>query len=312
MSDFEAILKAYERAGGDPSFLESRKVASLVISGNQVLGANAVPGLSVDPEPLADGVKVTLRLDPDARIENPVHLCFGVVPERGVQRILVDFDIGERASVEFTAHCTFPNAVEVEHIMDGTIHVGAGATMRYAETHYHGEKGGVRVVPKARVTVDEGARYVSTFNQKQGRAGKIEFDYEVDVGAGGVAELNARAMGFGDDDITIKETIRLNGEGARGVAKSRLALRDRAQGKVFGTTEGNAPHTRGHVDCVEIVRDEAVADAIPVVRVTDHRAKVTHEAAIGTVDKKELETLMTRGLEEEAAVDIIVQGMLEA
>jgi Fe-S cluster assembly scaffold protein SufB len=49
-----------------------------------------------------------------------------------------------------------------------------------------------------------------------------------------------------------------------------------------------------------------------VVRVTDHRAKVTHEAAIGTVDKKELETLMTRGLDEETAVDIIVQGMLEA
>jgi len=48
------------------------------------------------------------------------------------------------------------------------------------------------------------------------------------------------------------------------------------------------------------------------MRVTDHRAKITHDAAIGTVDKKELETLMTRGLDEEAAVDIIVQGMLDA
>ncbi len=276
MSDFEAILKAYERAGGDASFLESPEVASLVISGNEVLGANAVPGLRVDPEPLTDGVKVTLRLEPDTKIQNPVHLCFGVVPEKGVQRILVDFDIGERASVEFRAHCTFPNAVEVEHLMEGTIHVRAGATMRYTETHYHGEEGGVRVVPKAVVTVDEGGRCISTFNQKQGRAGKIEFDYEVDVGPGGVAELNARAMGYGDDDITITETIRLNGAGARGVAKSRLALRDRARGKVIGTTEGNAPHTRGHVDCVEIVRDEAQAEAIPVVRVTDHQAKVTH------------------------------------
>jgi Fe-S cluster assembly scaffold protein SufB len=106
--------------------------------------------------------------------------------------------------------------------------------------------------------------------------------------------------------------IRLNGEGTRGMAKSRLALRDRARGKVFGTTEGNAPFTRGHVNCVEIVRDEVIADAVPVVRVSDHRAQVTHEAAIGTVDKKELETLMTRGLDEEMAVDIIVQGMLEA
>ncbi len=35
------------------------------------------------------------------------------------------------------------------------------------------------------------------------------------------------------------------------------------------------------------------------------------DRGIGIVDKKELETLMTRGLDEEEAVDIIVQGMLE-
>jgi Fe-S cluster assembly scaffold protein SufB len=61
---------------------------------------------------------------------------------------------------------------------------------------------------------------------------------------------------------------------------------------------------------VEIVRDRAVASAIPIVRVTDPQAQVTHEAAIGTVNRKELETLMARGLGEEAAVDAIVRGML--
>jgi hypothetical protein len=39
---------------------------------------------------------------------------------------------------------------------------------------------------------------------------------------------------------------------------------------------------------------------------------VTHEAAIGSVDKKELETLMARGLDEEQAVDVIIRGMLRA
>ena len=37
---------------------------------------------------------------------------------------------------------------------------------------------------------------------------------------------------------------------------------------------------------------------------------MTHEAALGTVDKKELETLMARGLDEETAVDVIIRGML--
>lgn len=212
--------------------------------------------------------------------------------------------------MEFVAHCTFPNATHVQHIMDSGIHVGAGAVMRYAETHYHGEGGGVEVLPKARVRVDAGGRYFSEFGLSRGRAGHVDFDYEVDVDREGVAELSAKVMGWADDDIIVRETIRLNGEKARGLAKSRIAVRDRARSQVFGTTEGNAPQARGHVDCVEIVRDQAIANATPLVRVTNHQAQVTHEAAIGTVDKKELETLMARGLDEGPAVDVIVRGML--
>jgi len=167
------------------------------------------------------------------------------------------------------------------------------------------------VVPKAQVTVDEGGHYSSEFALTTGRVGKLDFDYVVDVAARGVAELTAKAYGYGNDAISVKETIRLNGEHARGLAKSRIAVRDEATSEVMGSTEGNAPFARGHVDCIEVVRDRATASAIPVVRVRDDRAYVTHEAAIGTVNKKELETLMSRGLDEETAVDVIIRGMLE-
>lgn len=310
MSDFESILKAYELAGGDPSFLKSPTVGSLVISGNQVLGLNAVPGLEVTTDPLADGVQVAVRVEGGAKIPLPVHLCFGVIPAEGVQRILVDFEIGAGASATFLAHCTFPNALRVQHIMQGTVHVGAGAEMHYHEVHYHGEAGGIEVLPKVGAYVEPHSRYFSTFTQTHGRAGRIEFDYTVDVAEYGLTELTAKALGYGEDQITIRETIRLNGEGARGLAKSRIAVRDRAQSYVFATTEGHAPLARGHVDCVEIVRGQAIAHATPIVLVTDSRAQITHEAAIGTVGKKELETLMARGVEEEKAVDIIVRGML--
>jgi Fe-S cluster assembly scaffold protein SufB len=38
-------------------------------------------------------------------------------------------------------------------------------------------------------------------------------------------------------------------------------------------------------------------------------AKVTHEAAIGSVDKRRMETLMAHGLSPEEAVDVIVKGI---
>ncbi|MEN6297605.1 MAG: SufD family Fe-S cluster assembly protein, partial [Rectinema sp.] len=54
----------------------------------------------------------------------------------------------------------------------------------------------------------------------------------------------------------------------------------------------------------------ARARAIPVVQVNNHLAHVTHEAAIGSVDSKQLETLLSRGLTEDEATDLIIQGLL--
>ena len=311
MSHFEAIVRAHDEGTGRmPRFLESGKVAAIVINCNEVIKAQTVPGIEVTVEPLTDGVRILAAVAPGVKIEQPVHLCIGVMAPKAVQNIYADFEIGAGAEVDFTACCSFPNAEHVQHRMEGTIHVGPGATMRYHETHHHGRKGGIDVVPTSRIIVDAGGRYISDFNLSKGRAGKVELTYLVDVAANALAELNAKGMGYGDDRIIVHETIRLNGENARGLAKARIAVRDRAHSEVYGTTEGNAPFARGHVDCVEIVQDQATASAVPVVKVTDHRAQVTHEASIGSVDKRELETLMAHRVDEQAAVDMIVRGML--
>lgn len=85
----------------------------------------------------------------------------------------------------------------------------------------------------------------------------------------------------------------------------------RAKAVVRGETCGKAPLARGHVDCLQIVNGEGViAEAIPIVYVRGKQAKITHEAAIGSVDKKQMQTLVARGLNEEEEVDVIVKGIL--
>lgn len=83
-----------------------------------------------------------------------------------------------------------------------------------------------------------------------------------------------------------------------------------AVAEVLSITEGNAPYARGYTDCLEIVRERTRVSALPEVRVSDPLAKVTQEAAIGSVDHRQLENLMAHGVAPEAAVDIIVRGML--
>jgi len=309
--EYEAMLEALKQAGGDPNAITSGKFATLVVSANKVLAKSEIPGIRFEADEIPTGVKVRIIVEPGTKVPQPVHLCFGMLSEEGIQEIIAHYEIGEDAQVAFLAHCTFPNAQRLRHLMKATIHVGSNARMSYTESHYHGPYGGIEVRPHAKVVVEDGGKFMNNFNLIQGRVGVLEIDYEVDVGKSGIVELVAKVYGQEDDRISVKEFVRLNGEQARGLTKTRVAVRGRAFSEVFTTMEGNAPYTKGHMDCTEIVRDQAVAKNMPLVIVRDDRAQVTHEAAIGTVNRKELETLMARGLSEEEAVDLIIKGMLQ-
>ncbi len=309
--EFELLVEAYEKSGGTPEVLKSDKYASLAIHGNHVLGKNEVRGLRVETVETEHGVRVRVRVEPGVRIQNPVHLCFGLVPEEGLQEIISDFEIGENAEVGFIAHCSFPNALRIKHVMDSTIRLRRGAKMIYSETHFHGDEGGIEVFPKTRAFLEEGAVFENEFKLVKGAVGRLAIDFAATVGEKAVCEVYAKVYGKGEDNIVVSESLHLVGARAKGLAKSRIAVTDRARSEVVGEIVGDASYSRGHVDCVEVIRGrDAEVSAVPRLLVRDDTAKLTHEAAIGSVDKKQVETLMARGLTEDEAVDVIVSGML--
>lgn len=285
-------------------------VAHLEVHGNQVVGAQLVPGLEIETQEIEDGIEARIVVERGAQLDKPVHMCFGLLPQTGMQHIVMDVEVREGASANILAHCTFPNAVDVTHAMDAEIRIEPGAEYRYFERHVHGPDGGVLVVPKAKVHLGEGARFRTEFELLKGRVGKMDIDYEVTCQAHAVLEMIARLIGRADDSIVIHETGHLVGEYARAALQSHMALRDTARAEVFNTITASAPYARGHVDCKEIVQEQAVARAVPIVEVRDPKAHVTHEAAIGSVDSKQLQTIMSRGLSEDDAVELIIEGLL--
>ncbi len=311
MSELNELMKAFGEAGGDKAIFENKETAHLVASGHKLLSMKSLEGLEVEARETLTGISAKVTVKEGIKIKNPVHLCFGVLHKKGMQKIKMQVKLEKDASAHFIAHCIFPKAEKVRHIMDAAVGIGENAEMQYAETHYHGLYGGIEVVPKSVVKIGKNGRYVSEFTLIDGRVGTLDIDYVVDAGENAVAELTARVFGHATDDISIKEKVVLSGDNARGLIKTRVAIEDDATAEVTGITEGNAAGARGHVDCMEIVKDRAVAKAIPIVNVTHPLAKVTHEAAIGSVDKRQLETLMAHGLTPEEAVDVIVRGVLK-
>lgn len=309
-AEYGEVLDAYRQAGVDPAGLSRPHVAALVVSGNRVLHRAEVPGVTFEIQQHPAGIDADVVVAPGTRPDQPVHLCFGRLAPEGTLEIRMTIHVGTGAAVRFLACCTFPRATRIRHRMESTIQVDAGASVDYEEVHFHGPHGGIEVVARTRVVVAKDARYVSSFSLVHGRVGVLDVGYEVSVGAHGIADLTTKAFGRGDDRVRVEEVLHLDGEHARGVLKSRIAVRDSASSEVMTTAEGNAPHCRGHMDCAEIVRGRATASNVPHVVVRDEQARITHEAAIGTVNRAELETLMARGLDEDDAVDVIIRGML--
>ncbi|HEX5392264.1 MAG TPA: SufD family Fe-S cluster assembly protein [Rhodocyclaceae bacterium] len=310
MSELDKLLAALDSRGVDRAILADAQTAHVMASGHRLLSRRQVPGVNIAAEESDDGISADIRVACGTYVAHPLHLCFGVLPPTGRQYVHMRLTLEDDAALDVVAHCFFPNAERVEHLMDAVIEVGAGARLTYAEGHYHGPYGGVTVVPKAVVKVGKHGLYRSDFSLITGRVGKLDIDYEVALDEDATAELTARVFGHGTDTIHIRERLMLDGHAARGLIKTRVALEHDATADVIGITEGNAARARGHVDCMEIVKDRAVASAQPLVKVTHPEAKVTHEAAIGSVDHHQLETLMAHGLSPEQAVDLIVGGLL--
>lgn len=308
--DKNDLLSALFSHYPDVAILTQPQTAHVVIDGQQMLSQQAVSGVEVRSQESAGVITIQIAVARGIKVANPIHTCIGLMKPHGSQHIRLQVKLEAHASAHIIAHCLFPNAEKVRHVMESQVELGEGAELRHSEGHYHGPYGGIEVIPQANVLVGPHARYFSDFSLTSGRVGKLQIDYRVVVEKQGIAEITARVYGHGTDNIRIRDELVLEGEDARGLIKSRVAVENEAVSAVVGVTHGKAAGARGHMDCKEIVRDRAVASAEPIVRVEHPQAMVTHEAAVGTVDQKQLETLMAHGLTPDEAVDVVISGLL--
>jgi hypothetical protein len=163
----------------------------------------------MDTESTADGIRARIQVELGARIPRPVRLCFGLFQRRGIQNIGLELRLEAGARATFWSHCLFTGVERAHHAMNARVEIGEDMDLTYQEAHYHGASGGMEVTPRATIRLGSRARYLADFSLVQGQVGRLDIDYEVDVGAEAVAELTSKVYGHGSDRI--REVVRLNG-----------------------------------------------------------------------------------------------------
>lgn len=302
------VKKSYERYGLTPN----DKSGYFSLEGAEVLSFSAPSGVVMSSKKEADEVHIQMRIKKGVKLKNPLFFCFGVSRKKGEQIVQPEIVLEEGASVRIIAHCGFPVAEKVVHKMKGKFFLGKGSCLVYQEQHYHGEKSGAEVFPELKVFLAEDSFFFSDFVLTQGSVGKVKIDLKVLAGKNSKAEISTKAFGkCQKDDIAIWDKVYLEGENSRGLIKMRAAAKN--GGKVFlqGETYAQDAGCRGHIDCQEIlIGEKSIARAVPIVEVSHSEARVTHEASVGKINQKELEVLMTRGLTEDEASELIVNSIM--
>ncbi len=296
---------------GLPKELFEKNRFNLLVDRNKVIVRYPAPGVRSEIIETPTGVRTKVYIEPGTKLEEPVTLCFGAAETTEVQTTEGEIVVGEGADVRFVVYGAMAEGIKLKHKNKLKVTVERNARFEFIDLHFNGEETFVELETETEAYVGESAYFKSVFKQTNGRAGKVRIVLRANVDRKGVAVFETKMIGKKDDEIYVEDVIHLNGEESRGISKSRIIAVDQTRAEFVGETYGNAPRCRGHIDCSEIVRGEnVVVKAVPVVIVNNETARVTHEAAIGSIDKKQLETLMARGLTEDEAVDVIVQGML--
>ncbi|OAA29137.1 hypothetical protein AT15_03875 [Kosmotoga arenicorallina S304] len=310
--EFEKIAEYYEKSGGDASKFLRRDIVSIIVSGDKVIGRNTVEGVELKAKSIENGVELWLEVKDGVQIDNPIHLCTGYMKPEGTQLVLIHTKLGKAAKAKFLSHCVFPKGKRFTHRMVSDIELSELAEMSYEDVHFHSEDGGVTVEAIYNAHLDEKSLFKNTFHLTKTRVGRLKVEMKVDLGREAVAEIESKVYEKKDDYVEITEELNLNGERASGIARTVVFATDSSKAHIVNRAYGNAPYARGHIECKEIIKGGNVnVGTVPELYVKDEKAELTHEASIGRMNVRQLETLMAKGLGENEAIELIVKGMLK-
>ncbi len=236
-----------------------------------------------------------------------------VISESGLDDLVYNtFDVGENSDVVIVAGCGIHNCGDKKSQHDGIhqIFVRQNAKMKYIENHYgEGEGTGERILnPKTVVEVFENGVAELDMTQLKGVDSTIR-DTEVILHDNAKLIITERLLTDGVQLATSNVIVKLVGENSSAQVISRSVAQGKSQ-QIFNMSLEGLQKCKGHIQCDSIIMDEAHVASIPKIDAISADAELIHEAAIGRIANDQVVKLMTVGIDEKEAEDIILKGFL--
>jgi Fe-S cluster assembly scaffold protein SufB len=271
---------------------------------------------SVSPEsdPFTSRVKETphegyfIRSLPGVKSHQPVQACLYIASEKFSQHVHNIVIAEEDSELHIITGCaTAPHLVSGLHVGVSEFYIKKGAKLTFTMIHDWGEK--INVRPRTVTRVSEGGIFISNYISLRPVGSLQMFPTTYLEGRGAMARFNSILVASKGSHLDVGSRVILSAPETRAEIISRgittggtIIARGDLVGKVAGV--------KAHLECKGLILNNGIMHAIPELSGHVPGVEMSHEAAVGKIDKREIEYLMARGLDEESAVSTIVRGFL--
>ncbi|MBI3033132.1 Fe-S cluster assembly protein SufD [Candidatus Woesearchaeota archaeon] len=239
-------------------------------------------------------------------VEQPIYLDFSTLNKTQLDHTLIIAEEGSAATIIFTNRV--PNNEElfrtnyVEVIVKENASIKIVKTQNYAKHIYSFEQNNAVIGNDATINW-----YIGTFG-----SGYVKADTRTELaGNGSVCNIHGLFLASKQQQFDLNTAIVHKGNHTHSEIFARGAVKEKAKALYRGLVDikEHAFQSKGNQkEDILILNKGAEADAIPKLLIAQNDVKCNHGASIGQVDQEKLFYLMSRGIAEEKAKHMIVEG----
>ena len=249
-----------------------------------------------------------IHAQPGIKTKDPIQSCLYIAKDGFSQNVHNIVIAEEDSELHIITGCaTAPHLMNGLHIGISEFYVKKRAKLTFTMIHDWGER--VNVRPRTVMQVEEGGVIISNYISLRPVGSLQMFPTTHLIGAGAVARFNSILVANHGSYLDVGSRVMLDAPHTRAEIISRGIS---SGGSIIarGNLEGRAAGIKAHLECKGLILNNGLMKAIPELTGYVPGVEMSHEAAVGKIDQQEIEYLMARGLDEDAAVSTIVRGFL--
>lgn len=273
-------------------------------------GVERKSSANIEIVPKTDKSGIDIIIKPGTTNES-VHIPV-IITESGIKDLVYnDFYVGDNSDVLIVAGCGIHNNGDdaSEHNGIHAFHIGRNAKVRYVEKHIGvGQKGDKILNPITQVYMEDDSYMLMETTQLGGVSSSVR---RTEGSLQNNAKLVIKEKILTDNEQVAKTEfdVQLIGKNSSCEVISRSVTRGESKQEFLSRLTGKN-ECFGHVECDGILLDKSKIISTPEIVAECVDATLVHEAAIGKIAGDQIIKLMSLGLTDKEAEDMIIQGFL--